>query len=452
MSRLHSDSVPPRKPLSRRRLLALAAGAAVPGALTLGSSGCGNSAADEKGRTVIRYMAWGNPEQLALERQIAAEFEKRNPHLRVHLFMVPGSSYTDKLQLMLASHTAPDVMRADHYYFPAFVRKDYFLPLDPLIAKEPPGFLKDFTPLALEEGLWNGKLYGLNVLFGAIMIYYNKSLVQKAGRPDPYDLYKQGKWNWETFVETAKALTVREGDRAVQFGTNMIPFPQFACVIWNQGGEIMDKDLTRITMAEDPNAIAGVREYADLRWVHRCAPTPAESALSAFTFESGKLGMHWGWAGESPRFRKNIKNFEWDIVPTPSGPKGDWTVVKGNQLTISRDTKHPEAAWEFLKFMTGPEAELLLGAKLRRTVPTRLSVQNNPEYLQADQPPFHTDVFLESIRRGRTLPIDRRYQEWLQQFNSAMETLFNVQEKDAPAALADASARANAILGGEEGF
>ena len=32
------------------------------------------------------------------------------------------------------------------------------------------------------------------------------------------------------------------------------------------------------------------------------------------------------------------------------------------------------------------------------------------------QAPFHTDVFLTSVKRGRTLPIDWRYQEWLQQF------------------------------------
>jgi multiple sugar transport system substrate-binding protein len=421
------------------------------GLLMVGSGGCTRTSASD-GRVTIRYMAWGNPEQIAVERQIVAEFEKRNPDIRVHLFMVPGSSYSDKLQLMLASRTAPDVMRADHYYFPALARKEYFLPLEPLIAQEEPGFLGDFMPLTLEEGRWNGKLYGLNVLFGAIMIYYNKELFAKAGLPDPYTLYKQGRWDWETFLQAARTLTKRENGRAVQFGTNMIPFPQFASVIWNLGGEIMDPGLTRMTMAEDPEAVKGMQEYADLRWKHHCSPTPAESALSAFTFESGKLAMHWGWAGESPRFRKNVKSFQWDIVPTPATATGDATVVKGNQLTIYRETEHPEEAWKFVKFMTGPEAELLVCGKLRRAVPTRLSVQRNPRYLEAEQPPFHTDVFLASVRRGRTLPIDARYQEWVQQCNSALETLFNVQEKDAQAAMRDAQNRVNTIMGGEEGF
>ena len=130
-------------------------------------------------------MAWGNPEQLQVEREIADEFEKKNPKLRVHLFMVPGSSYPDKLQLMLASRTAPDVMRVDHYMFPALVKKDYFLDLEPLIAAEPKGFVEDFVPTALEECCYQGKLHAMNVLFGGVQLYYNKTLFKEAGLRRP---------------------------------------------------------------------------------------------------------------------------------------------------------------------------------------------------------------------------------------------------------------------------
>lgn len=401
-------------------------------------------------------MAWGNPEQLQVERDIIAAFEAKNPKVRVHLFMVPGSSYTDKLQLMLASRTAPDVLRADHYYFPALARKEYFLPLDPFVAREGEQFLADFTPIALEEGRWQGTLYGMNVLFGAVMIYYNKKLFAEAGLPDPYSLYKQGRWTWETFVDCATRLTKREGDRkdgrVLQFGANMVGFPMYMSVIWNHGGRVMDADMTKLTLAEDPDAIRGLEAYANLRWKHGCAPTPADNALSPFTFESGKIAMHWGWAGESPRFRKNIKGFDWDLVPTPSGPKANYSVVKGNQLVIYKETANPDAAWEFVKYMTGPEAEMLLGGKLRRVVPTRFSVQRDPRYLHADQPPYHTDVFLEAVKNGKTLPIDWRYQEWSQVFNSAMEGYFNIGTGTAESACRDAAARVNAVLSGEEGF
>lgn len=435
--------------LTRRRVITLGLAAL--------AAGCGQQQrVDSEGRTILRYMAWGNPEQLQVERQIISAFEAKNPKLRVHLFMVPGSSYTDKLQLMLASRTAPDVLRADHYYFPALARKEYFLPLDPLVASEPDEFLADYVPVAVDEGRWQGKLYGMNVLFGAMQIYYNKSLFKEAGLPDPYQVYRQGKWTWETFVDHATRLTKREGDRKtgrpLQFGSNMVPFPLYASVVWNHGGEFTDPGMTRLTMADDPDTVRGFEAYADLRWKYRCAPTPADSALSAFTFESGKIAMHWGWAGESPRFRKNIKSFDWDIVPVPVGPKDDVSVVKGNQLVINRHTSNPEQAWEFVKYMTGPDAEMLLCGQLRRAVPTRLSVQRDPRYLAANEPPYHVDVFLESVRRGRTLPIDWRYQEWSQVYNSATESYFNVGTGTAESALRAATERVNAVMNGEEGF
>ena len=51
----------------------------------------------------IRYMAWGNPEQLAVEQQLVDEFMRQNPDIRVRLFKVPQSAYLNKAIIMLAS-------------------------------------------------------------------------------------------------------------------------------------------------------------------------------------------------------------------------------------------------------------------------------------------------------------------------------------------------------------
>ena len=61
----------------------------------------------------------------------------------------------------------------------------------------------------------------------------------------------------------------------------------------------------------------------------------------------------------------------------------------------------------------------------------RLSVQRDPRYLATEKPPFHTDIFLETVRRGHILPIDWRYLEWSNVFNSAIEPLINVNLGDA---------------------
>ena len=109
------------------------------------------SCAPDDGRVHLRYMAWGNPQQLALEQRICDMFNAEHPNIQVDLVRVPGSAYANKMIIMLASHTAPDVMRCDHYFFPSLVRKDYFLCLDPLIAREKSFYLNDYFPIARDE-------------------------------------------------------------------------------------------------------------------------------------------------------------------------------------------------------------------------------------------------------------------------------------------------------------
>lgn len=440
---MQSQQLQTSRGISRRKMLGLM--------LACLTAGCADRRRTAEGRTILRHMAWGDPEQMRVERSLADAFERRHPHIRVHILTVPNSAYANKLQLMLASHTAADVMRVDRFFFPAIAQKDYFLPLDSFIAQEPADFLADFLPITVDECKRNGSIQAMNVLFGPVLIYYNKTLFQSVGLPDPYLLHRQGRWNWETFVNAAQHLTRQDNGHPLEFGTTMPTFPMYASVVWNHGGDFMDVSQSHLTL-NTPNSLRGIEEVANLRWKYRCAPTPADGALSAFTFESGRIAMHWGWSGESPHFRRNIHKFDWDIVPTPSGPSGNFSVVKGNQLTICRETRIPNEAWEFVKFMTGPLAQLQLYGKLRRCVPTRISVLNDPEYLRTTLPPFHTDVFVDTVRHGRTLPIGPRYNEWQQEYSAATEGLFNIHSDTPEEACAAATKRVNALLASEEGF
>ena len=81
-------------------------------------------------------MAWGNPEQLEVERQMIADFNRKNPDLYVKLFTVPANSYHQKMVMMLASGTAPDVMRVDMYNFPKLAKRNYFYDLTDWFAND----------------------------------------------------------------------------------------------------------------------------------------------------------------------------------------------------------------------------------------------------------------------------------------------------------------------------
>jgi multiple sugar transport system substrate-binding protein len=376
---------------------------------------------EEVGRTTIRYMAWGNPEQLGAEMELIREFEQRHPDIHVRLTLVPGSAYYQKLQVMLASGTAPDVFRCDHYQFPAYAHRGYFTPLTDFIAADKDFRFEDYFDLTIREGMYQGRFYGPNVLFGARVIYYNKTAFQREGLTDPYVLYKRGEWTMDQFLEAARRLTkFDERGTPTHFGVLASSLEAWTFV-WAFGGDILTPDGARC-IVDTPQAVQGLQYLQDLQHKWHVTPTAAESALNAYTFESGRIAMVFNWAGQAPIYR-TIRDFQWDVVPVPRGPAGRISMLKGNQLLMYCRTRHPREAWQFMKFYVSRDGETILYAKLRRGMPTRKDVAFAPEYLRSSQPPFQNDVWVEQFKYGRELPITDRWLFWQREWNKEFELL-----------------------------
>jgi multiple sugar transport system substrate-binding protein len=392
-------------------------------------------------------MAWGNPEQLNLERRLCDIFNGQNPDVHISLIQVPGSAYLNKLTVMLATDTAPDVVRCDHYNFPSLVEKGYFTDLAPYAKADPDFHTSDFWPQTVEEETYQGDLYGLNVLFGGVLVYYNQTMAKQAGIEDPYTAWKRGAWTWDMFRADAKAMTRYDaGQEPVQFGfllTTSISY--LAPVCWAFGGDVLSPDHKRCTF-DSPGSVAGLQFLTDMRWIDHSCPTPSEGSNSAFTFESGKVGMALDTMGDAPHYRAVVSAFQWDVVPFPRGPASGSGFDKGNQIVIPSCSKHKAEAWRFIKFITSPATEKLLYVDLRRCFPTRIAIAESPEYLHPSTPPFHMDAFLDAVKNGRPLPIDDRWEEWGRAASSELDDLWSGQDRDAARVARRASLAATKVL------
>jgi multiple sugar transport system substrate-binding protein len=412
-------------------------------------SGCGDP---RDGKVHLRYMAWGNVQQLNLEQRIVDEFNKRNPDIVVKLFKVPQNSYKNKMVVMFASRTAPDVVRVDHYDFSQLAERNYFHDLDEFIARDPEYKKSDFSPLANEECMVGGKTQGLNVLFGGGIMFYNKSLVADAGLEDPNELWKGGKWNYDKVLEYARKLTKFDSTgRPTQFGINIPPSPFYLAIVQAFGGRFLNKSLDNCLL-DTPEAIAGMQWISDLRWRYKCCPTPAQGANAAFAFETGKLALSFDYVGMTARYNELITKFKWDICPMPMGPKGDSFFVKGNQLVMDRQTKHPEESWRFMKFVTGPIAEDILYIQARRQAPTRIALQQSNAFLHPKMPPFNMEAVALTIKKGKTLPIGPRWPEVTAILTPELDNLFAGRETDAAKAMRHTTDAINKVLSEEEGL
>jgi multiple sugar transport system substrate-binding protein len=113
---------------------------------------------------------------------------------------------------------------------------------------------------------------------------------------------------------------------------------------------------------------------------------------------------HWA----VPGYVQSGINF--DIAPMPKGPAGQATSVNSAGFVISKDSKHADAAFEFIKFALGESGQTKL-AQLGFAIPVLKSVAESDAYLK--QPgELDQKVFTDSVAFAHMKPVFKGYEEW----------------------------------------
>ncbi len=111
-----------------------------------------------------------------------------------------GSAYYEKLATLIASGDSPDLMTFEPLAFPYGVSKLMFEPLDEYFDIEDPLWedMADF----IDEYEYKGEHYYFpHRIVTKYALNYNRKTVENAGLTDPYELYKNGEWTWDTWRE-----------------------------------------------------------------------------------------------------------------------------------------------------------------------------------------------------------------------------------------------------------
>lgn len=406
------------------------------------AAGCSRDAGG--GGKELRFCFFGNYEDWTLWGRIARIFEAENPGVRVKLLYWPGVNYEDKVRLVMAAGTAPDVIDVQDESFPNYCSLNQFVDLAPYLKRDGAGYARDlFFPTALETFRWSGKQYGLPWNGGQIQVYYNKTLFREAGLPIP----PPKDWTIEDFTEYAVKLTRDiDGDgRIDQFGFelnlnwmyHLIPF------IWIWGGDILNPEMTRCTL-NTPEGIACLQWLHDLRWKYRCAPTAAEFAgASGSVFMTGRLGMEVNGPWRLP-FMRETEGFEWDVWHMPVGPGGErWTRGTWDGLALYRRSKLKEEGWNFIRLATSQRGQLLVSA-MGRALPARRSAAYTDEFIRPDTPQ-NEEIFLEGMEYFRTQRIPLKWAQMDVILKRETERLL-LRDGDARATAERSEREINAIL------
>lgn len=372
----------------------LAAFAAVPAAAAEPAATRGN----------ISFMIWGDPTEKAAYDTLVAAFSAANPDIKTELVYIPNQAmYHQRLTIDFAGGTPADVFLLNYRRYAHFAASGQIEPLDAYVTHSRLVDLGDFYPEALAPYYWQKKLMAIPQNISSLVVYYNKTLFDKAGVP-----YPRPDWSWDDFVATAKALTKdTDGDGATDqygMGTDAILF-RVSPFIWQNGGDLVDNPAAprRLTL-DSPEAREALTRFVDLQLKHKVVPPQVEEKAEASIsrFLRGAMGMYFDSRRIVPALR-SVTGFDWDIAPLPRGKKPAG-ILHSDAFFMAAGSKNKPAAWAFIEFANSVAGQAIL-AKTGRTVPSRRSVANSPAFLDPGSKPAHARVFLEVIPYIRSVPI-----------------------------------------------
>jgi multiple sugar transport system substrate-binding protein len=337
-----------------------------------------------------------------LVAEVVSRFEQANPDIKVEQIPVPPGMQQrrEKLFSMTAANLAPDVMMIDRLDTPEYAVKGIIAPLDPWL-KHDKLDLSLFFPAETDMSLYNGSLWSLPLTTGSgnQIIYYNKDHFLEAGLAE-----ERFPSTWPELDVAAKKLTQKDGERFTRIAfepwrSSSNESPLFGVWLLNNGGEFLSDDTKTV--------LFGSREgIAAAEWVARFAGERygGLSGLSSFQRLSGYGDFYQGrvtmWVHGPPflyLIPQNSPELRFGTAVPPAAPGfGRKNIAFGGwAYAMSATTKHSEAAWRLLRFLTTDleTAGWFMQAQNMRPSPLR-AVMNSSAYRRNNP---HIDTFIDAM-------------------------------------------------------
>src|SRR6201996_2129730 len=227
-----------------------------------------------------------------------------------------------------------------------------------------------WAPSIVEPLMFGEKLYALPWHDGPECLIYRRDLFEDAGEQETfrkqYGYELKPPTTWKQFSDMARFFT-RPTENL--YGTLFAAFPDghntlydFALQLWSRGGEFEDKNGNAIL--DTPEAAAALDFYRNtIRDASMCYPGAEQfdSTRSGDVFLSGAVAMMVNWFGFAARCDRPGSPLRGKvaIAPIPSDegkPPASLSVFW--TLGIGTGSKHKQAAYDFLHFLTQPELDL----------------------------------------------------------------------------------------------
>ncbi|MGI6081457.1 MAG: ABC transporter substrate-binding protein [Limnochordia bacterium] len=313
--------------------------------------------------TVAMWIAAG-PE-VDRTQEILDTYMAENKGVNLELTYQSFSGYHEKMLTLAAGGLTPDVMVLSRIFLPTFVENGIIQPIDQWLARDGINPQRDLTEIA--SGSWAGRIYGVPIWGGPLVLTYNADMFSEMGLPQPSELSRRNDWTWDRFIDVGKKIT-RDTDGDGIKDVFALPAAGYWEAVWYTYIRAFGGDVIRNgrSVADSAETARGLQLFADVRWQHHISPQPGESA----DFFKGKIAANYTWMSEAPNRYNTVGGaFTIDLVTMPSGPAGLFHTAGGCPVTVSATTSHPEEAYKLATWFAVDSDEWKL-----RGIPASMSI------------------------------------------------------------------------------
>lgn len=296
----------------------------------------------------ITYAYWAlNRREVALVRDLKAEFQRRRPGVTVRLVEIP-QRYYEKLQILMASGEAPDVFTANYGRLADYAKAGVLRDLRPWV-KAQAGLAGEYPAAIWAATVRLGGAIGHPGVWGlprdwppAGMLLYNHDLLAAAGVQEP-----RGAWTWEQFREACRKVKAARLAGVTPTAINLYPY---SVLTWFAQAGAEAPWLPGAPPAHAHRAAEAVDFVLGL-WREGLAtrPNPADDD-SLQQFSAGRVAFCFGTFYSLQEFA-HACGFEWGVA-APLRYRRQACSCLPTFLAISERCRAPEAAFEWARFLS----------------------------------------------------------------------------------------------------
>lgn len=287
----------------------------------------------------------------ALHQDLAKRFTELHPDIKIK-FRNPVAGYEEGAQQILRDQLTgrlPDVAFNGINQIGLFVDRGLGTPLDDFIAGDGGTAKLGYYPTLAELGKWKGKTYGLPFAVSTPVLYVNADLVAKAGGRVE-DLPK----TWPELIALGKKIEAAagQGKTGLYFQWEQTGNWLVQSLVTSRGGRILKANGCTIAFDDE----SGLWALKTLEAFGKSGMPNLALGQARQSFVAGNIAILADSTSYVAAAQRQIgERFTFRTVPFPVASQNGRLPAGGNvAMVFAKDPARQKAAWEYVKFVTGP--------------------------------------------------------------------------------------------------